>query len=59
MLIEERKFTLSDGREVDIRSAIPDDAMKIKRLRETTTSETHFLAREPEDGPFNAEHINL
>ena len=57
MRIEESKYTFPDGREVLIRSAVPNDAEKIKELREVTSAETHFMARDPEDGPFNAERI--
>lgn len=57
MKIEEQKFTLPDGRELIIKSVGPEDAMKIKALREATAAETHFLAREPEDGPFNGERL--
>lgn len=57
MRIEEAKYILPDGREILIKSAGPEDAMKVKLHREATAAETHFMAREPEDGPFNLERI--
>ena len=48
---------LPDGREVTIKSAGPEDAMKVKLLREASAAETHFMAREPEDGPFYLERV--
>jgi RimJ/RimL family protein N-acetyltransferase len=57
MRIEETKYILPDGREILIKSAGPEDAMKVKLHREATAAETHFMAREPEDGPFNLERI--
>lgn len=57
MRIEETKYILPDGREILIKSAGPEDAMKVKLHREATAGETHFMAREPEDGPFNLERI--
>lgn len=57
MRIKEQKFLLPDGREVTIKSAGPEDAMKVKLHREAVSAETHFMAREPEDGPFNLERI--
>ena len=57
MLIEERKFVFPNGEEAIIRSARSEDAPLLKDLREATAAETHFLAREPEDGPFNLERM--
>ena len=57
MRIEEQKFILPDGREIIIKSAGPEDAMKVKLHREATSAETHFMAREPEDGQFNLEKV--
>ena len=48
---------LPDGRNITIKSAGPEDALKIKLHREKVCRETHFLAREPEDGPWNPEMI--
>ena len=45
---EEKKYILPDGREITIKSAGPEDAMKVKFHREATSAETHFMAREPE-----------
>ena len=57
MRIEEHKYILPDGREITIRSAGPKDAMKVKLHREATAAETHFMAREPEDGQLSLEKI--
>ena len=57
MIIEEKQYFLPDGREITIKSAGPEDAMKVKLHREATSAETHFMAREPEDGQFNLEKI--
>ncbi|MCR5671069.1 MAG: GNAT family N-acetyltransferase [Butyrivibrio sp.] len=57
MRIKERKYFLPDGQEVTIRSSGPEDAQKVKLHRELTSAETHFMAREPEDGPFNLEKV--
>ena len=57
MRIKERIYTLPDGREITIKSAGPEDAMKVKLHREATAAETHFMAREPEDGPMDLEVI--
>jgi RimJ/RimL family protein N-acetyltransferase len=57
MKITEQKYLLPNGEEAIIRSAGPEDAMKVKLHRELTSAETHFMAREPEDGPMNLERI--
>ena len=57
MKIKERSYTLPDGRVLQIRSACGCDALRIKRHREATAAETHFLAREPEDGQMDGERI--
>lgn len=57
MRIKEQKYLLPDGREVIIKSAGPEDAMKVKLHREATANETHFMAREPEDGQLCLERI--
>ncbi len=57
MRINEQKYLLPDGREVTIKSAGPEDAMKVKLHRETVAAETHFMARETEDGPFKLEIV--
>ena len=50
MRIRERTFRFPDGREALIRSAGPEDAELVRAHREATSAETHFMAREPEDG---------
>ena len=57
MRIEECHYILPDGKDILIRSAGPDDAMLVKKHREITSMETHFMAREPEDGQMNEERI--
>ncbi|MBR1640980.1 MAG: GNAT family N-acetyltransferase [Butyrivibrio sp.] len=57
MKITEQKYLLPNGEEAIIRSAGSEDAMKVKLHRELTAAETHFMAREPEDGPMNLERI--
>ena len=57
MRIKEQKYLLPDGREVTIKSAGPEDAMKVKLHREAVSAETHFMAREPEDGQFSLERV--
>ena len=57
MKIEETKFVLKDGTEVFIKSATAKDAGILKSLREATALETHFMAREAEDGQMSEEKI--
>ncbi|MBE5905206.1 MAG: GNAT family N-acetyltransferase [Lachnospiraceae bacterium] len=57
MRIEQREIVLKTGETVVIRSAKPEEAEKIRKLRETTSAETHFMAREPEDGQMDRERI--
>lgn len=52
MLIEPRVFHWNE-RIIEIRSALPEDAEKLKEHREATAAETHFMARYPEDGDFD------
>ena len=52
MLIEPRVFHWNE-RIIEIRSALPEDAEKLKAHREATAAETHFMARYPEDGDFD------
>ena len=49
MLLEETKWILKNGQEILIRSATSEDAEAISNHRYTTSAETHFMAREPED----------
>lgn len=44
MRINEQKYILPDGREIVIKSAGPEDALKVKLHREATSAETHFMA---------------
>ena len=44
MRINEQKYILPDGREIMIKSAGPEDALKVKLHREATSAETHFMA---------------
>ena len=57
MRIEECHFILPDGKEILVRSAGPNDAILVQKHREITSAETHFMAREPEDGQMNEEGI--
>ena len=57
MRIKEQKYILPDGREITIKSVGPEDAPKVKLHREATAAETHFMAREPEDGQLNLDKI--
>ena len=57
MKIEERYYLFPNGEKTIIRSAGPEDALLVKTHREVTASETHFMAREPEDGPMNLQRI--
>lgn len=59
MKIEERTFLFPNGERAIIRSADPEDALLVKTHRETTASETHFMAREPEDGQMNLQRITV
>lgn len=57
MKIEETSFILKDGRQVLIKSAVKEDAALLKAHRESTALETHFMAREAEDGQMSEEKI--
>lgn len=52
MLIEPRVFRWNE-KTIEIRSALPEDAKKLKEHREATAAETHFMARYPEDGDID------
>ena len=52
MLIEPRVFRWNE-KTIEIRSALPEDAKKLKAHREATAAETHFMARYPEDGEID------
>lgn len=57
MLIQETEYIFPNGEKAIIRSACEQDATALKDLRECTSTETHFMARCPEDGPMNLENI--
>lgn len=57
MLLEETKWILKNGQEILIRSATSEDAEAISNHRYTTSAETHFMAREPEDGRCKVEIV--
>ena len=57
MKIEEKTFLFPDGERAIIRSAGPEDALLVKTHREVTSAETHFMAREQEDGQMNLQRI--
>ena len=59
MRIRERTFRLPDGREALIRSAGPEDAELVRAHREANAAETHFMAREPEDGPLDPQRLRM
>ncbi len=50
MRIKEQKYLLPNGREVTIKSAGPEDAMKVKLHREASAAEPHFMANIFEQG---------
>lgn len=56
MLIEPRVFRWNE-KTIEIRSALPEDAKKLKVHREATAAETHFMARYPEDGDFDLDKM--
>lgn len=50
MKIEPRTFTLPSGEVLTVRSLCADDAEALDAFRNATYSETHFMARYPEEG---------
>lgn len=56
MLIEPREFQWNNQK-IQIRSALPEDAAKLKEHRGATSAETYFMARYPEDGGFELDKI--
>lgn len=50
MKIEPRTFTLPNGEVLTVRSVCADDAEALNAFRYATYSETHFMARYPEEG---------
>ncbi len=57
MRIREKEFNLPNGKIAIIKSPTEEDAVQLKYHREKTAKETHFMAREPEDGPLNYEKV--
>lgn len=50
MKIEPRMFTLPNGEMLTVRSLCAEDAEALNAFRNATYSETHFMARYPEEG---------
>ena len=50
MKIEPRTFTLPSGEVLTVRSLCAEDAEALDAFRNATYSETHFMARYPEEG---------
>ena len=50
MKIEPRTFTLPNGEVLTVRSLCADDAEALSAFRNAIYSETHFMARYPEEG---------
>ena len=50
MKIEPRTFTLPSGEVLTVRSLCTDDAEALVAFRNAIYSETHFMARYPEEG---------
>ena len=50
MKIEPRTFTLPNGDVLTVRSLCADDAEALSAFRNAIYSETHFMARYPEEG---------
>ena len=50
MKIEPRTFTLPNGEVLTVRSLCADDAEALSAFRNAISSETHFMARYPEEG---------
>ena len=50
MKIEPRMFTLPNGEVLTVRSLCADDAEALSAFRNAIYSETHFMARYPEEG---------
>ena len=50
MKIEPRTFTLPSGEVLTVRSLCAEDAEALSAFRNATYSETHFMARYPEEG---------
>ena len=55
MQIQEQTYTLKNGKVATIKSTGSEDAASFNRHMEIVSAETHFMAREPEDGQFSLE----
>lgn len=57
MKIEPRTFTLPSGEVLTVRSVSAADAETYCKFKNTTYRETHFLARDPEEGHYELEKV--
>ena len=57
MKIEPRTFTLPNGEVLTVRSVSAADAETYCKFKNTTYRETHFLARDPEEGHYELEKV--
>lgn len=57
MKIEPRTFTLPNGEVLAVRSVSAADAETYCKFKNTTYRETHFLARDPEEGHYELEKV--
>ena len=57
MKIEPRTFTLPNGEVLTVRSLCADDAEALSAFRNAIYSETHFMARYPEEGASLEEKV--
>ena len=57
MKIEPRTFTLPNGKVLTVRSVSAADAETYCKFKNTTYRETHFLARDPEEGHYELEKV--
>lgn len=49
MIIEKKKIYLNDGRELILRSPVPQDAAALLKHKKITSEETYYMARYPEE----------
>lgn len=57
MRIEPREFTLPDGKILTVRSVEGKDAEAYIQFKHTTSDETHFMARYPEECAYDIERV--
>ena len=57
MRIESREFTLPDGKILTVRSLCAADAEALSDFRYTTSGETYFMARYPEECSYDVERV--